>query len=91
MSANALDRASDPIAHIREKALWIRRRSFQMVYEAQLGHPGGDFSSADLLATLYFGVLRFDPKAPNDPGRDRFVMSKGLHTQLKAMPVCREK
>jgi transketolase len=48
-----------------------------MAYEAQMGHPGGDFSAADILATIYFGVLRFDPKEPNDPGRDRFVMSKG--------------
>jgi transketolase len=71
------DRHNDPIAHIRERALWIRRRSFQMVYEAQLGHPGGDFSAADILATLYFGVLRHDPSRPDDPGRDRFVMSKG--------------
>lgn len=64
-------------AHIASKALWIRRRSFQMVYQAQLGHPGGDFSAADILATLYFGVLRYDAKSPRDPGRDRFVMSKG--------------
>ncbi len=77
MSATALAGRNDQVAHIREKALWIRRRSFRMVYEAQLGHPGGDFSSADLLASLYFGVLRFDPKVPNDPRRDRFVMSKG--------------
>lgn len=77
MSATALAGRNDQVAHIREKALWIRRRSFRMVYEAQLGHPGGDFSSADLLASLYFGVLRFDPKAPDDPRRDRFVMSKG--------------
>jgi transketolase len=68
---------NDPLDLIRAKALWIRRRSFQMVYEAQLGHPGGDFSAADILATLYFGVLRYDPKKPNDPNRDRFVMSKG--------------
>jgi len=77
MSATALAGRNDQVAHIREKALWIRRRSFRMVYEAQLGHPGGDFSSADLLASLYFGVLRFDPKIPSDPRRDRFVMSKG--------------
>jgi transketolase len=68
---------NDLIALVRDKALWIRRRSFQMVYEAQLGHPGGDFSSADILAALYFGVLRFDATKPNDPARDRFVMSKG--------------
>nr|WP_314262298.1 transketolase [uncultured Devosia sp.] len=48
-----------------------------MVYEAQQGHPGGDFSATDALATLYFGVMRYDPSKPNDPGRDRFVMSKG--------------
>lgn len=65
------------IAHIRERANWIRRRSFQMVYEARMGHPGGDMSAADILATLYFGVLCFDPQAPRDPDRDRFVMSKG--------------
>ncbi|GLQ54301.1 transketolase [Devosia nitrariae] len=69
--------SNDVIATIRDKALWIRRRSFQMVYEAQLGHPGGDFSAADILATLFFGVLRYDPERPDDPGRDRFVMSKG--------------
>ncbi|HVY50656.1 MAG TPA: transketolase [Devosia sp.] len=72
-----MDHRNDPLDTIRAKALWIRRRSFQMVYEAQLGHPGGDFSAADILAALYFGVLRYDPRNPSDPQRDRFVMSKG--------------
>ncbi|WP_350150772.1 transketolase [Devosia sp. RR2S18] len=71
------DLRNDIIAAIKDRALWIRRRSFQMVYDAQLGHPGGDFSASDILATLYFGVMRYDPKAPQDPARDRFVMSKG--------------
>lgn len=62
---------------IRKKANWIRRRSFKMVYEAKQGHPGGDFSAADIVATLYFGVMRFNPEVPNDPNRDRFIMSKG--------------
>lgn len=34
-------------------------------------------SVADILATLYFGVLRYDPELPRDPGRDRFILSKG--------------
>jgi transketolase len=68
---------NDVVSVIRDKALWIRRKSFTMVYEAQLGHPGGDFSAADILAALYFGVLRYDPRKPADPKRDRFVMSKG--------------
>jgi len=55
----------------------VRRRSIQMVYEAGLGHPGGDLSAADILVTLYFGVLRVDPENPEEPRRDRFIMSKG--------------
>ncbi len=48
-----------------------------MAHGARLGHPGGDLSCADILATLYFHVLRVDPAAPADPGRDRFILSKG--------------
>ncbi len=83
------DRLNDPLPLIREKALWMRRRSVRMVHEAQLGHPGGDLSATDVLATLYFGVLRHDPSRPSDPTRDRFIMSKGhatgaLYTVLAA-------
>lgn len=76
-ASSSLERRNDLLSLTREKALWIRRRSFRMVYEAQLGHPGGDFSAADILAVIYFAVLRFDPGRPADPQRDRFVMSKG--------------
>jgi len=65
------------VALIRSKARAIRRHALNMVYEARLGHPGGDLSVADLLATLYFGVLNIDPQAPQAPGRDRLILSKG--------------
>lgn len=65
------------ITTLRRRATWMRRRSIQMVFEAGQGHPGGDLSVTDILATLYFGVLRYDPHEPRDPARDRFVMSKG--------------
>lgn len=76
-------------ALIREKALWMRQQAMKMVYAKQLGHLGGDFSAIDVLATLYFGVLRFDPARPDWAERDRFVMSKGhatgaLYTALAA-------
>jgi transketolase len=70
--------AADPrLALIREKAANIRRHALTMVFEAQLGHPGGDMSVTDILATLYFGVLRYDARRPRDPGRDRLILSKG--------------
>ncbi|AKI00963.1 transketolase, beta subunit [Hoeflea sp. IMCC20628] len=76
-------------ALIRDKALWMRQQAMKMVYAKQLGHLGGDFSAIDVLATLYFGVLRYDPARPDWSERDRFVMSKGhatgaLYTALAA-------
>lgn len=68
---------AERIAALRDRARWIRRRGLEMVFKAKLGHPGGDFSSADILATLYFAVLHYDPAKPRDPNRDRFIMSKG--------------
>jgi transketolase len=80
---------NDPVDRVRQKALWMRRQAFAMVHRAQLGHPGGDFSAIDIVATLYFGVLTFDPARPDWPDRDRFIMSKGhatgaLYTALSA-------
>jgi transketolase len=40
-------------------------------------HIGAIFSCADIIATLYGGVLNVDPSAPDSPDRDRFVLSKG--------------
>lgn len=67
----------DVAAELRRRAADIRRRDLQMVVDAGNGHIGGDFSAADILATLYFGVLRLDPTRPDDPARDRFILSKG--------------
>jgi transketolase len=62
---------------LAERARRIRRASLRMVHQARMGHPGGDLSCADILAVLYFHVLRLRPEAPGDPERDRFVLSKG--------------
>ncbi|ODS52914.1 MAG: transketolase [Acidobacteria bacterium SCN 69-37] len=59
------------------RARAIRRTALTMVHRARMGHPGGDLSAADILAVLYFHVLRIDPARPDDAGRDRFVLSKG--------------
>lgn len=80
--------ANDPTPLIRDKALWMRRRAFQMVYEAQLGHPGGDFSAIDIMAALYFGVMRYDATRPDWADRDRFIMSKGHATGALYTTLC---
>jgi len=65
------------VERVRERANWMRRRLLGMIVAAGQGHPGGDLSAADILASLYFDILRIDPMAPSAPDRDRFVMSKG--------------
>ncbi len=68
----------DKAEWLKRKANWIRLSAMTMTHHSQLGHTGGDLSSADILATLYLGhVLHIDPADPNWAMRDRFVMSKG--------------
>ena len=64
-------------AELAEKARGIRINALKAIHAAKSGHPGGSLSSADILATLYFGELNIDPKNPKMADRDKFVLSKG--------------
>ena len=57
----------------------VRKGIITGVHAAKAGHPGGSISAADLFSYLYFEEMNVDPKNPQDPDRDRFVLSKG-HT-----------
>lgn len=54
-----------------------RLMAMDMVHTAASGHIGGSLSVMDILTTLYFDVMRTDPKAPKASNRDRLVLSKG--------------
>ena len=60
-----------------EFALRMRREIIRMLAAAGSGHPGGSLSATDIMAVLFNEELRIDPGSPRDPGRDRFVLSKG--------------
>jgi transketolase len=55
----------------------IRSHVIDMCAGPEGGHLGGAFSCADVLTALYFSVLNVDPDRPDDPDRDRFLLSKG--------------
>jgi len=65
------------ISSLQEKAQRIRLDVLDMVYRRQAGHPGGSFSCAEILASLYFHQLKIDPAKPHWNERDRFILSKG--------------
>src|SRR5262245_40657536 len=77
MDTSASINMHEQTVSVAERARRIRRASLRMVHQARMGHPGGDLSCADILAVLYFHVLRLQPDAPRDPNRDRFILSKG--------------
>ena len=57
----------------------VRKGIVTAVHSAKAGHPGGSLSAADIYTYLYFEEMNVDPKNPEAPDRDRFVLSKG-HT-----------
>ncbi len=69
------------VAQLAEMARRVRVEIIRTVNHAQVGHIGGPLSAADILAALYFHVLRIRPDEPAWPDRDRFILSKG-HSSL---------
>ncbi len=65
------------ITELKEIATHVRKNALTAVHAAASGHPGGSLSIADVLTLLYFEVMNIDPKYPDNPDRDRFVLSKG--------------
>lgn len=64
---------------LQKMANEVRKGIVTGVHAAKAGHPGGSLSAADLFTYLYFEEMNVDPKNPQNPDRDRFVLSKG-HT-----------
>ncbi len=75
MSRNIADPAL--ITAIQNKATHLRIESVRATTEAGSGHPSSCCSAADIVATLFFSVMRYDPKNPKHPNNDRFILSKG--------------
>jgi transketolase len=65
------------IRRLEVMAVTIRKHIIEMLYRAKSGHPGGSLSAVETLVALYFSHMNYDPKHPNDPDRDRFILSKG--------------
>ncbi len=62
---------------LQNKATQLRIESVRATSEAGSGHPSSCCSAADIVAALFFSVMRYDPKNPKSPNSDRFVLSKG--------------
>ena len=68
---------STPLAALKNIATQLRIDSVRSTTEAGTGHPTSCLSAAEIVAALFFGEMRFDPKNPKNIDNDRFVLSKG--------------
>jgi len=74
VTANTTSSLAQFLSH---KATQLRIHSIRSTTEAGSGHPTSCCSAADIVATLFFGVMRYDPTDPRNSDNDRFVLSKG--------------
>ncbi|MDR1784633.1 MAG: transketolase [Endomicrobium sp.] len=65
------------VSNLSMTCINVRKDIIKMLYSAGSGHPGGSLSSVELLVSLYFKHMRFNPKNTKDPNRDYFILSKG--------------
>jgi transketolase len=70
--------AAEPgVAELERWATVLRIDCVRMLAVAKSGHLDSSLSAADIVAALYYRVLRHDPENPGWPARDRFVLCKG--------------
>jgi len=62
---------------LERTAYELRLQIVRMMGANKAHHFGGSMSSSDIITALYFYAMRYDPKRPDWPERDRFIMSKG--------------
>ena len=67
----------EKITQLEETARLLRVDSLRFIHRRGSGHPGGALSAAEIMAVLYFHVMRIDPARPDWDDRDRFILSKG--------------
>jgi len=65
------------VKKIERMSLQLRFDLLDILGVGKVGHLGGSSSMAEIAACLYFHAMRYDPKKPKDPDRDRFLLSKG--------------
>lgn len=72
-----MDLTEDKIEELKGEANKIRISIIEMLLEAGSGHTAGPLDMADIFTVLFFHTLKHNPKKPEWPERDRFVLSNG--------------
>ena len=72
---------------LESKARWLRQELFKMAMRQRKGHIPSSFSCIEILIAIYYGgIARITRGQPEDPNRDRVIVSKG-HAAMSQYPI----
>jgi transketolase len=77
---------TDVVALVRDRARFSRAETVRLISIAKTGHYASAFSSAEILATLCYAIMRVRPREPLWPERDRLLLGKG-HAAVALYPL----
>lgn len=83
--SNTPEVSRETIAHLRDKAQFIRLETIRLIEIAKIGHYSSVFSAAEIFSTLYYDVMTLSDD-PTFEYRDRFLMGKG-HAAVGLYPI----
>ena len=75
--------------YIQKKVQNAKKECLELCINIGSGHVTSAFSCAEIVCVLYYAVMNVDPRHPDAPGRDRFVMSKN-HGMVMVYPVLKD-
>ena len=84
--ANSFAPDAATIAHLRERAQFIRLETIRLIDIAKTGHYTSVFSAAEMFSALYYDVMNLRKGQPDWDGRDRFTIGKG-HAAVGLFPI----
>ncbi len=84
--ANSFAPDAATIAHLRERAKFIRLETIRLIDIAKTGHYTSVFSAAEMFSALYYDVMNLRKGQPDWDGRDRFTIGKG-HAAVGLFPI----
>jgi transketolase len=88
VSANGAP-STEKVQEVRDRANMIRRETIRLIDVAKSGHYTSVYSAAEILSTLYSGVMRL-AEDPDWEARDRLILSKG-HVAVGVYPLLAER
>ena len=78
--------SAETVAHLKERAKFVRLETVRLIEIAKTGHYSSVFSAAEIFAALYYDVMSLKRGEPTWPERDRFLMGKG-HAAVGQFPI----